>query len=191
MKNLQHLIVLVIMILFSLGCNKNEEPRVMMQQYVVFSVSQIDPLLLKDASDIECPLDADGNLKIPTVAEVVINDTTYYPSTYYLNDKLYTQAIKLALPEGSATSYNISWFALLESIGGDIIMATPLSGSYYADYVTSVVDFDINVSPFEKTEVQVDVLCYLTEACQLFGFSKQAKGQYSTARSNPYITPKP
>lgn len=190
MKNLQHLIVLAITILFCSGCNKNENPRVEMQQYVVFSVSQIDPLLLKDAGDVECQLDTNGSLKIPTVAEVIINDTTYYPSIYYLNEKLYTQAIKLVLPHAAETSFNITWFALLEAIGGDTIMATPVSGSYYAAYVTASVDFDISIIPFEKTEVPVDVLCYLTETFQLFGFSKQATVQYSTARPNPYIKPK-
>jgi hypothetical protein len=153
------------------GCHKNEEPKVMMEQYVVFSISQVDPVLFKYDDEIICPLDEAGNIKSPTVAEVIVNGITYYPEVYLLNGKLYTQSIKLALPDGSEFSYNISGFALLESIGGDIIMATPAKGSFYAEYVSEGVDFDINVTPFGKTEVPVEVLCFLPEVAERFGYS--------------------
>jgi hypothetical protein len=191
MKTIRHLTFLVITCFFCLGCNTNEEPNVVMHQDVIFSVNQIDALLLKDAGDIECQFDANGYLKLPTVAQVLINNITYYPSIYYLNGKFYTQSIKLALPDGTETSYNISWFALLEHIGGDTIMAAPDNDSYYAAYVTSGVAFDINITPFEKANVPVDVLCYVTETIQLFGFRKMEACQPFSASPIPYITLKP
>lgn len=166
-------ILIIIAALICWGCQKTEEPKMVMQQFVVFSISQVDPVLLKYDDEIICPLDDNGNIKTPTVAEIVINDVTYHPGVYMLNGKLYTQSIKLALPDGSESSYNISGFALLESIGGDIIMATPAKGSFYAEYVSEGVDFDISVTPFGKTEVPVEVLCFLPELAERFGFSKE------------------
>jgi hypothetical protein len=44
------------------GCQKKEDTEILVQQYVVFSISQVDPFLLKDnMNDIICPLD---NLEI-------------------------------------------------------------------------------------------------------------------------------
>lgn len=153
------------------GCQKQEDSEILVQQYVAFSISQVDQFPLKgNLNDIICPIDEAGNLKTPTVAEVVVNGVSYYPEVYMLNGKLYTQSIKLALPGGAEFSYNISKFALLEYIGGDIIMATPSKDSFYAAYVNSGVDFEIAVTPFGKTEVPVEVLCFMPQAYELYGF---------------------
>jgi hypothetical protein len=180
MNKIIRYILFLLAALICWGCHKTEEPKVEMQQYVVFSISQIDPVLLKYDDEIICPLDDIGNIKIPTVAEIVINGNTYHPGVYMLNDKLYTQSIKLALPDGSEFSYNISGFALLESIGGDIIMATPAKGSFYAEYVSAGVDFDISVTPFGKTEVPVEVLCFLPEVAEHFGFGNSQNTSVSS-----------
>lgn len=170
-----------------LGCQKNEEADVMVQQYVLFNISHVDPILLKNPmEDVMCPLDIDGNLKTPTVAEVVINGLSYFPEVYTLNGKLYTQSIKLALPDGEESSYNISSFALLDSVGGDVIMATPAKGSFYAAYVKSGVDFDITVSPFGKTEVAVEVLCFMPSAYKLYGFVYPQDNEYPASNYSIY-----
>jgi hypothetical protein len=181
-------ILLLIAALICWGCQKTEEPKVVMQQYVVFSISQVDPLFLKNGDEVICPLDDAGNIKSPTIAEVIVNGVTYHPEVYLLNGKLYTQSIKLALPDGSEFSYNISGFALLESIGGDIIMATPAKGSFYAEYVSAGVDFDISVTPFGKTEVPVEVLCFLPDLAELFGFNNKPDTRLNPVNSSPDIT---
>jgi hypothetical protein len=167
------------------GCQKQEDTEILVQQYVAFSISQVDPSLLKNSmNDVICPLDEAGNLKTPTIAEVVVNGVSFYPEVYMLNGKLYTQTIKLTLPEGAEFSYNISKFALLEHIGGDIIMATPTKGSFYAAYVNSGVDFDIAVTPFGKTEVPVEVLCFMPQAYELYGFDKPETTTDSLTHNN-------
>jgi hypothetical protein len=181
MKTRTQIILSLIVALLCQACHKTEEPKVMMEQYVVFSISQVDPLFFKNGDEVICPLDEAGNIKSPTVAEVIVNGVTYHPEVYLLNGKLYTQSIKLALPDGAEFSYNISGFALLESIGGDIIMATPAKGSFYAEYVSAGVDFDINVTPFGKTEVPVEVLCFLPEVAERFGF---VNSQYTSISSS-------
>jgi hypothetical protein len=170
----KHIILATLIIFTTLwGCQKQEDTEMLVQQYVAFSISQVDPSILKDnMNDIICPLDEAGNLKTPTIAEVVVNGVSFYPEVYIINGKLYTQSIKLLLPGGAEFSYNISKFALLEYIGGDIIMATPTKGSFYAAYVNSGVDFDITVSPFGKTEIPVQVLCFMPQAYELYGFDK-------------------
>lgn len=162
------------------GCQKKENSVVNMQQYVVFSIGQSDLVLTKNFDEVACPYDDAGNLKVPTVAEVIINGVTYYPGIYFLNGKLYTQSIKLDLPDGAEVSYNVSRFALLETIGGEIVMATPTKGSYYASYVNAGVDFDIEVTPYKKVEVKIDVLCYVQQASILFGFHTDNEGSSQT-----------
>ncbi|MBE0662580.1 MAG: hypothetical protein IH597_08945 [Bacteroidales bacterium] len=157
------------------GCQKHENSVVLAQQYVVFSIGQVDPVLLKSNDEVECHFDASGNLKIPTVAEVIINGVAYYPDIFFLNGKLYTQSIKLDLPGGAEVTYNVSRFALLETPGGEIVMATPTKGSYYASYVSTGVDFDIDVTPYKKTEVKIDVLCFVPWDSILFGFHTDDK----------------
>lgn len=184
MRKQLYLTITIITVAFW-GCQKKENSVVNMQQYVVFSIGQSDLVLTKNFDEVACPYDEAGNLKVPTVAEVIINGVTYYPGIYFLNGKLYTQSIKLDLPDGIEVTYNVSRFALLETIGGEIVMATPTKGSYYASYVSTGVDFDIEVTPYKKAEVKIDVLCYVEQASMLFGFhtynerSLQATSQYN------------
>jgi hypothetical protein len=166
----QIIIAIIIMVTFW-GCQKKEDTSILVQQYVAFSISQTTPNSLKNQVEVLCPLDESGNLKTPTIARIIVNGVEYNPEVYFLNGKLYTQSIKLALPGGVEASYTISHFALLESIDGDIIMATPAKGSFYAAYVNTGVDFDINVTPFGKTEVPIEVLCFMPAAFELFGFN--------------------
>jgi len=49
-------------------------------------------------------------------------------------------------------------------------MATPEKGSHYAKYTSPNVDFEIYVNKFAKREVPIQVLCFLPEQYEDFGF---------------------
>jgi hypothetical protein len=51
-----------------------------------------------------------------------------------------------------------------------IVMATPEAGADFAQYVARPVPFDIEVSEFAKTEEEVEVLCFIPERVEEFGF---------------------
>ena len=119
------------------------------------------------------PLDEQGNLLVPTIAEIVIDGTTYYPKVFYLNGNLYTQAIKLGVSQGSTQNYTVSKFLLRTAIDGPVVMAIPQKGSDYEAYLSrgEAVSFDITVTAFDKIEVEVEVLCYQPSEHEQFGFN--------------------
>jgi len=166
------LVFLASILVFS--CQKKELKTVQIQQDVVFNVTQIDPGSgLKSTADWTCPTDTDGNLPEPVSAEIDIDDgtttTTYSPAVFRLDGNLYTQAIKLTAAQSGPTTYTVTRFVLKDA-GGTIIMATPITGSDYSEYVSQGVTFTFEVNAFAKAEVPVEVLCFLPEDYTNFGF---------------------
>ncbi len=166
------LVFLASALIFS--CQKKELKTIQMQQDVVFNVSQIDPGSgLKSTADWTCPTDTEGNLLEPVSAEIDIDDgtttTTYSPAVFRLDGNLYTQAIKLPAAQSGPTTYTVTRFVLKDA-GGTIIMATPITGSDYSEYVSQGVTFTFEVNAFAKAEVPVEVLCFLPEDYTYFGF---------------------
>jgi hypothetical protein len=52
----------------------------------------------------------------------------------------------------------------------EIVMAIPEADAVFAKYVSKTVPFDFTVYAFEKNEVPVDVLCFIPEKVDEFGF---------------------
>ncbi len=159
--------------LFFSGCEKENNPDDSLQE-VVFGIHHIDPFALKtEGDDIpECPEDETGNMLIPTIADIVLENAggdilNFTPQVFYLNGNLYSQAIKL--PPGT---YTVEQFLLREEVNGTIIMATPSANSAYAAYITTgrTLGFSFEVKEFEKSEVQAEVLCFEPSAYTAFGF---------------------
>ena len=171
MKTFKILTVLILALAIS-ACQKEEnEPIVTLEQEVVFGIDELGSAGLKSGqSSYDCPVDLLGNPLIPTIAEIEIQDnlgnkTTYTPQVFYLDGKLYTQSIKL-----SPGNYTITLFVLRTAIDGDIVMAIPQAGSPFSPYVTKSVNFDFEVKAFEKTEINIEVLCFIPRVYQEFGF---------------------
>jgi hypothetical protein len=165
------LLSIISVVLLIGACQKEEIQTTSVTQDVSFGISEIDPLksLKNDGWDFTCVTDINGNPVVPATAEIEIldsdnNTTTFNPAVFYLDSKLYTQSIKL--PTGD---YSITKF-VLRSGDGDIIMATPEQGAAFAQYVTKSLDFQFTVEAFKKTEIDIEVLCFISQEYQSFGF---------------------
>lgn len=163
------LIILAAVTLYS--CQKKETEPVTIQQDVVFAAEWVDPGNLKstDVDEFPCsPLSAD-------YAWVKLNGIDYYPDIFTLDNKLYTQAIKLSVPSGGSSPVAITQFWLMHDNAGNgpdvIVMGTPMVGSDFHSYVTQPLSFGFSVNAFEKAEIPVQVLCVQRENVDGFGFS--------------------
>ncbi len=150
--------------LFNTGCSKEKEKLAPAPVEVVFGVSHIESIDIKTAGDEDfiCPLDEDGNLMLPTHAEIVITssegvDNSFAPSVFYLSGRLYTQAIKL-----DPGDYMVTRFRLRAGLDGPVIMSTPATNSPYANYIThgKTVAFPLTVEAYHKLSISTEVLCY-------------------------------
>jgi hypothetical protein len=155
--------LLVILAIAVVSCQKDEADKPVVLQDVSFGIEHVDPMGLKDGSfDILCP----ENLT-PVKAKIVIAGITdpFYPLVFFLNERWYTQAIKL-----EPGTYTIEEFYLLDA-DDNILMATPAAGSVYAPYVDGkTVAMDILVEAFVKKEFKMWVLCYEPAKYDEFGF---------------------
>jgi hypothetical protein len=167
--------IIVLMMLTALvfvSCKKDKEDNSALTQDVSFSAIQIDPSAgLKGTNDWQCPTDANGNLKVPTVAKVLIQGFAepFWPQVFTIDNVLYTQSIKLPVT-GNSQVYTIEFFGLFTAVDGELIMATPEALSDFAVYTSTDVDFEITVSKFAKAEIPVEVLCFMPESYNYFGF---------------------
>jgi hypothetical protein len=165
------LVVLMAATIFS--CQKKDNT--VQQQEVVFTAIQIDPGAgLKGTAewDWKC-----NDLLEPVYAKIVIDTKEYTPLVFRIDGKLYTQAIKL-----DPGTYTVSQFLIMDDMGdgmddggaGDndqIYMATPAGPpADFSQYTDPDVPFDITVSAFEKLEVPVEVLCFIPDVWEEFGF---------------------
>ena len=113
---------------------------------------------------------------VVTHARVNLNGTFYYPETFILDGKLYTQSIKL-----DVGNYVINEFSLMadplntpDNHGDDVVyQSTPMMGSAYAQYVSMPIgdpDLNFDITAFQKNEFAIDVLCYIPAEYSNFGF---------------------
>ena len=157
MKKLTLLTILLAAVLF--GCKKEDTAPA--TQDVVFTAQTMSTDGLKSS-----------NSQTADYAKVTISGTTYYPEVFYLDGNTYTQSIKL--PVGT---YTVTEFLLMDDnntpddMSDDIILkATPMSGSTYADFVSTPLPFDFTVEAFKKAEIQIEVLDFEAANYQEFGF---------------------
>jgi len=113
------------------------------------------------------------NSQTADYAKVTISGTTYYPKVFYLDGNTYTQSIKL--PVGV---YSVTEFMLMDDNGtpndmsdDNILKATPMAGSNYADFVSTPLNINFTVEAFKKAEIQIEVLEFVSTDYDDFGFT--------------------
>ena len=161
------IISLLVIIAFAVvSCQKDEADKPVVQQDVEFGIERIDPNLLKDDADpYKCPSNLDAVKAEITIAGI---QDPFVVDLFWVDDKMYTQAIKLA-----SGSYTVTDFILLDA-NDDFVMAIPAENSEYAEYLTGTepktVPFEFTVGAFTKVEIPVEVLCFLPSVYDKFGF---------------------
>lgn len=110
---------------------------------------------------------------IANFALIEIDETIYQVDVFYLNDKIYTNTLKLVPGD-----HILKMFVLVNDGGspdnpdGDIIVqAAPLEGNTFANFVTKPLPFQFGVDAFYKTEIPIELLCYEAADYEEFGFS--------------------
>jgi hypothetical protein len=119
---------------------------------------------------------------IPDFAWITIKapdgtESNYYPQLFTVNNKYYTQSIKLPVLADNE-KYTVSNFVLYKETDGQpgyslsdtIVYGTPTAGSKFAIYVDKTVDFQFGVTAFSKAEIPAEVLCFNAASYASFGF---------------------
>lgn len=179
---MRKLLILVLVSVLVFGCKKDEQTTpVTSQQEVSFAANLVDPGA--GLKDWECKVDINGDLLEPDYAKVIIGGVTYWPQVFRIDGVLYTQNIKLDIPDnGNSTTYMLTEFVLYDDGGtteaslpgadDQIVMGTPAMGSDYEVYITESYQFEyeLTVTAFEKAEYQIEVLCFQDDEWDMFGF---------------------
>lgn len=112
-------------------------------------------------------------------AKIVISDVEYTLDVYYIGSVPYTKTLKL--PTGD---YTLTEFMLMDDnqtpddTSDDVLIAaTPHEGSEFAQFVDQPLNIDFTVEEFEKTQLNVQVLCYEESDHSSFGFVFYEIGQ--------------
>lgn len=106
----------------------------------------------------------------PDYLQVTIDSIDYFPQVYRIDGNLYSQNIKLYVPEGQdSITYIISKFLLwdngntyedtLPGVNDTIIMGTPDTSSLNAVYISTLIDYIFTVSAFSSPQINMEVLC--------------------------------
>lgn len=164
-KNIKLIGVIFLSVLLLTNCKKENKDDSMSPGEIVFAAIDYDDSE-KSGFDVPC---VDG--LIVDHAQILLKDESgnevyHYPLTFTLDNKLYTQSLKLA------PGYYIILEFSLRTADGTMVKATPESNSAYAGYVTHSIDgaWGFTVVAFEKEEFAIDVLCFIPAVFDLFGF---------------------
>ena len=165
LNRIKYLGIIFLSILLFTNCKKDAKQDQIKQGELVFAPIDITPD--KVDWDYECDL----TLTV-THAKVTIDGEDYYPLTFVLDGKLYTQAIKL-----DAGAHVLEFFALMDNmdtpdfyLDDEIVKATPLDDSDFAGFVEYTLPVPLTIIAFQKFELKIDVLCYIPAAYEYFGF---------------------
>ena len=168
MKNLFKILLGLFLIIFAISCSKDDGATAVVaeKQDVVFDITNVVPQVAgknaiagkNNEEFTQCSDEA------PAYAIITIDNVEHTIDVYSVGNKLYTNSIKL-----DVGSYTVNDFLLYDA-GNQIIMATPNAVSDYAVYVNKTVDFNFNVTAFEKAEIPVEVLCFDAAVYDNFGF---------------------
>lgn len=163
LKSIKYLGVVLLSLLLLTNCTKDDKKDdTKSPGELVFAA--LDGASDKSDYDVLC----DESLVIDH-AYVVLNGVEYNPKTFMLDGKLYTQSIKL-LPG----NYEIEEFILM-TFDNVPVKATPMYDSQYAEFVTTPLGdpespAEFNIVEFEKSQFDIDVLCYVPAEYGNFGF---------------------
>jgi hypothetical protein len=168
-NNIKLIVIVLLSVLLLTNCKKeNKQDNTQNPGELVFA-----PMDANTEKDGEFDILCDEALTV-THARVELNGNFYYPLTFVLDGKLFTQSIKL-----NPGAYTINEFSLMDDMGTPdfydddmVVKSTPMDGSEYAQYVSNPIDdaVDFNIVAFEKFEFAIDVLCYIPAAYYDFGF---------------------
>ena len=183
------LLLLIAAVMFSCKKTETTKPDVKKEAEVSFNVTTIFPDAGRDWTyDVpECNPDA-----IPAYAKIKIDGVEgpnegpagsgatsgYYDvPVFYTNGNLYTQAFKMPVDPADCldgvccTEYTITEFYLYDA-GNVMIKAAPAPGSPFMDFVDPdhALNLTFMVCDFEKVEIYIDVLCFIPDDYDLFGF---------------------
>ncbi len=145
----------------TISCNKT--PEVPEVQDVVFQASTNTTGFKSSSCDNP----------IANFALIEIDGTTHQVDVFYLDNKIYTNTLKL-----TPGSHTIDMFVLVNDGGtpdnptNDIIVnASPIDGYEFANFVSHPMPLDFTVDPFYKAEIPIELLCYEPADYEEFGFT--------------------
>ena len=199
MKKLVY-IFMIAAVLVSCKKNTTETPAPAPEQQmqeVTFDINTILESPDRAYSVPNCIDSIDG--EINKYAEIIIEDAggvlhTYFAEIYFVNGLPYTKAIMLPINDltDSCDSYVLKEFYVWDNMGTDLnydgvpgdlgdpavtarsddqlFKAAPLTGSVFWDFAMNHVEYQFEVCAFFKTKIKIDVICFVPDMYDLFGF---------------------
>jgi len=175
---MRKLLVLVLVSVLVFGCKKDVYETTPMEKAsdISFQIDLVDPGAMKDW---DCKLDINGDLLEPDYAEIIIDGETYYPAVFRIDGILYTQNIKFLLGQADNAQLEVTRFVLWDDSNtpndmtdDQIVMGMPEQNSLYEPYITSELRYDrfIDVTAFQKHQFLFEVLCFIDDEYENFGF---------------------
>jgi len=189
---MKKVLLLILIVAVMVSCKKNETTQPAVDQYaeISFNVTTLVPDADRDwylnTQVPECLPDAIPGyalLKITDAAGAELegdgvtgpNGTNYFKVlVFYTNGELYTQSIKLPVamcdtaPDCCETYFVTEFFVYDEN---DMpYKAAPAPNSEFFQFVTQTLPVEVEICAFEKREFYIDVLCFLPDYYELFGF---------------------
>ncbi len=185
MKNLKLILILSLFVGLA-ACQKDTPEMDAATVEIEFGISHLLPDGTKDlpADPTQVPTCADDLTAVKAEIDILQPDgstKTYHPEVFYVGDKLYTQTIKLELGKDvDKGTFVITKFLVKNGEDPEkIIMAVPETGSDYAEYISpdKTIGYSFEINAFEKKEIAVEVLCFVREEYENFGFTWFEIGQ--------------
>ncbi|RLD70040.1 MAG: hypothetical protein DRI87_08890 [Bacteroidetes bacterium] len=174
MKKLLY-ILMIAAVLVSCKKNSTDTPSPVQKQEVEFNINTILPDAGRDYTIPLCDDQLSPDYAMIMLAEDIDGNgypDTLYADVYYIGTQLYTKA--LLMPLGT---YHVIGFLVMDDLTGDgpsdddlIYKATPLPASEFEEFVVNGLNIEFVVEQFMKTKILIDVLCFVPDYYDLFGF---------------------
>jgi hypothetical protein len=177
MKNLLY-ILMIAAVLVSCKKNTTETPAPAQSGEIEFNITSIyNDMAVRDWNVPICVPDATpvyAEIWIQLQSETDPHAYTAYPvDVYYIGDQLYTKALQFAYDPDGENCYRVVGFnvyALDENDQPFIYKATPAPHSEFDEFVVNGLPLEFCIIPFEKQKLLIDVLCFIPDEYELFGF---------------------
>lgn len=103
----------------------------------------------------------------------VIGGVTYTTDIYYVEGQMLTEVIKLPVGDYTMTSFLVYNDNGTPNNDADdiLVKAAPGANSEYLDLMENKLDLAINIEPFRKKQIAIDVLCFEDTFYEAFGFT--------------------
>ncbi len=171
MKRFLALLAIIVLALFITNCRKSSDSGLSNLADVQFSINSVTQ---------------NGGLKSTQVDSVVCNDTLTADyvkykmdgggwktiPVFYVGNIPWTNTIKLSPGQHILNEFLVysNHHTPNDSTDDVLLMATPHTGSPWAGYVTTPLNWSFNVVTDEKTQVKMDVVCFKPSVFLDFGF---------------------